>query len=155
MQAGFDVKSIPYNDQKCMHREGAPDLYFDGVWLTSEEGFHPDIHFEPFEKEFDIPARFIEQRDSASRQVEIIGDKYQKFPRFGITVNDSPHPFRIGLLGARNREVYDLVGDDSIAFGGLRVASTKPHVRLRARDKIRAGMVNRSEARIVNVTSVE
>ena len=55
-----------------VNADGDPDLRAHGVLCGSEEGFDPQILFDPLEEEFDLPALLIDCRDGQSRQFEMI-----------------------------------------------------------------------------------
>ena len=50
-----------------------PDLGFDAVGRGTKEAVDSEVLFDPFEKEFDLPASSIEGSDSERRQEEIVG----------------------------------------------------------------------------------
>jgi hypothetical protein len=112
----IDAELSLNNEQKCMGGEGAPDLYFDRVGFATVESFNFHIHFYPFEKQFYIPAGFIEQSDDKSRQIEVISKKNEELIGFWIAINDTAQWSGIRLLGLGPRKPDNLVGDDANAF---------------------------------------
>ena len=84
VNAGFQSQSTLYDFQKCVHSDGAPDLYFHRVGLAPEEGLDAHVHFEPLEEQLNVPACFIELSNSEGWQVEVVGEKHQELPGFRI-----------------------------------------------------------------------
>lgn len=155
VNAGFQAKPPLYNQQECIYCEGAPNLNFHGVGLASEEGLDPHIHFEPLEKEFDIPACFVEQRDGEGGQIEVVGQKHQEFSGFRIAVNDAAKLRRVVLFGTGHGKPDDLVGDDTFALWRAGMATVELQVRFGAGDKVSAGMVNAPKPFKIDVPPVE
>jgi hypothetical protein len=52
---------------------GGPDLRLDSIFRGAEERLDPQVLFDPFEEEFDLPAVFIKLGNCHGRQCEIIG----------------------------------------------------------------------------------
>src|SRR5262249_53659154 len=65
-----------------------PDLDFDGVGRSSEEAFDPQVLFDPFEKQFDLPSLFVDSRDDRRGNLKIIGEKNKSLlDFFGVKAN--------------------------------------------------------------------
>ena len=60
------------------------DLCLDRIFARSEKGFDPQMLFDPAKEEFDLPAAFVELRDSQSRDHMVVGQETQSFSRIGI-----------------------------------------------------------------------
>jgi len=56
-----------------VHRHRNPDLSFDGILIRAIKRFDSQVLFDPFEKQFDLPARFVQRSDRRDRQVEVVG----------------------------------------------------------------------------------
>ena len=56
-----------------VNRDRDPDLSLDGILRGAVESFDPKMLFDPTEKDFNLPARFVEQCYRQCRQIEIIG----------------------------------------------------------------------------------
>jgi hypothetical protein len=155
VNAGLQAELPLYNQQERVYTEGAPDLDFDGVGLTSEEGLDSDVHFKPFEEELDSPARFVKQRDGECGQVEVVGEKNQQLPCFRIAVDNAAKARGVVLLGADNRESDDLVGDDALALRRAGMTAVELQIRFGASDKVGASLVDAPETSKIDVAPVE
>jgi hypothetical protein len=155
VNAGIQIQATSYNEQKSVYSESTPDLYFDRVWLPSVKCFDSDVHFKPFEKELNFPARFIKHRDREGRQFEVIGKKDQELACFRVSVNDTAQPFRVVLLGIKTCESNDLVGNNSLFERYARMASVELEIRFGTGDKERLGVVDTPETFKIDVSSVE
>jgi hypothetical protein len=48
------------------------------------------VLFDPFEKQFDVPAKLVQPGNGPRRQNEVIGQKEETFMKFEIDRMDSP-----------------------------------------------------------------
>lgn len=140
------------NKQKCMGGEGAPDLNFDRVGFATVESFNFHIHSCPFEKQFYIPAGFIEQSDDKSRQIEVISKKNEELIGFWIAINDTAQWSGIRLLGLGPRKPNNLIGDDAFRLAGM--TTVKLEVRFGSGDKPCVSLMDAPELGKVDVASV-
>ena len=61
------------NSDETIGDDGNMDLYSNGVLRFAPKGFDFEVLFNPFEKQFHLPAITIKQGDVLSREVEIVG----------------------------------------------------------------------------------
>src|SRR5574344_763832 len=61
-------------DQKIMDKRDI-DLRHDGVFTGSKEAPDFEILLDPFEKDFDLPALFVNSGNARRRQLEVIGNE--------------------------------------------------------------------------------
>ncbi len=155
VNAGFQSQSTLYDFQKCVHSDGAPDLYFHRVGLAPEEGLDAHVHFEPLEEQLNVPACFIELSNSEGWQVEVVGEKHQELPGFRIPKNDPTKPGRVVELGARDGEADDLISDDTFAMGRERMATIELQVRFGTGNKVSSSLVDAPETFEIDVAAVE
>ncbi len=155
VNAGIQVQTTSYNEQKGVYSESAPDLYFDRVWLPSIKCFDSDIHFKPFEKELNFPAGFIKHRDREGGQLKVIGKKDQELACFRVSVNDTAQSFWVVLLGVKTCESNDLVGNNSFLNRYARMASVELEIRFGTGDKERLSLVDTPETFKIDVSSIE
>ena len=75
---------------------------------------------DPFEKQFDLPAAFIEGTDRRRRQGKLVGQKNESLTRFGILEPNSAQMNWIVLTGGKAIQRDGLVGDDAARSIGRR-----------------------------------
>ena len=56
-----------------IHRDGDPYLGLDRILGGSKERLDPQVLLDPFEKQFDLPAGLVKQRDAFCRKRKIVG----------------------------------------------------------------------------------
>ena len=155
VNAGFQSKPTLYDFQKCVHSDGAPDLYFHCVGLAPEEGLDAHVHFEPLEEQLNVPACSIEQSNSEGWKVEVVGEKNQELPAFRIPKDDPTKPGRVVELGARDSEADDLISDDTFAMRRERMATIELQVRFGTGDEVSSSLVDTPETFEIDVAAVE
>lgn len=155
MNASFQPKSMPYNNQKGVYSKGTPDLYFHSVGFTSIKCFDPNVHLDPFEEKLDRPSSFVKICDDNGGELEIVGKKDQILGCLRITVDDAAQLFRVSFFRFWVGESNDLVRDDTVTFRNLGVAPVELHVRFGASDKIGSGLVDTFESSKINISSVK
>src|SRR4029077_12313599 len=62
--------------------EGCPNLNTESVLGGSNESFDFEILFEGFEKDFDLPAFFVNSGDGAGGDVHVVGNQNQRIISF-------------------------------------------------------------------------
>ena len=93
--------------------EGCPNLNTESVLSGSDESFDFEILFEGFEKDFDLPAFFVDADDGAGGEVHEVGNhcsgrcsgrfdrpEFEPIPRFAGERHDRAEDVEIGK---RNR----------------------------------------------------
>lgn len=155
VNAGFKSQPTLYDFKKCVHRDGAPDLYFHRVGFASVKGLDAHVHFEPLEEQLNVPACFIEQSDSEGRQLEVVGEKHQEIPGFRFAKNDPTEPGRVVELGARDGEADDLISDDTFAMRRERMATKELQVRFGTGNEVSTCLVDAPETSEVDIAAVE
>ena len=58
--------------------QGCPNLNAESVLAGSDERFDFEILFEGFEKDFDLPAFFVDAGDGAGGEVHVVGHQNQR-----------------------------------------------------------------------------
>ena len=94
------MKTFFENRHQDVHRDGDPDLGFDGVLGSPEERLDPQVLLDPFEKQFDLPAGLVKQGDAFRRKGKIVGEK-----REGLSLLDVEKPDASELVGVIFRRV--------------------------------------------------
>jgi hypothetical protein len=78
------------NSDQDVNAHGDPDLRLDGVVGRAEKRLDVQVLFDPFEKQFDVPAKLVQPGNGPRRQNEVIGQKEETFMKFDIDRMDSP-----------------------------------------------------------------
>ena len=65
-----------------------PNLRLDTVRGGAEEALDPQVLFDPFEEQFDLPAIAINRRYGQRRQEEIVGQENETFVDFFRVITD-------------------------------------------------------------------
>ena len=68
---------------------------------------------DPFEKQLDLPATFVEGADRGGRRGELVCQKHQRLSGFGVLEADTAQMIRIVLAGGVAIQRDGLVGDDA------------------------------------------
>ena len=155
VKAGRQAEPPLYDQQSRVYSERTPDLYFDCVGFASEERLDSYVSLQPLEKQLNLPARFIEQRDGQGGQVKVVCQKHQELSGFRVAVNDAAHRLRVFPLGTDPGEPDDLISDDALALRRLGMAAIELQVRFGAGDKGGVSLFDAPEAPEVDVPSVE
>src|SRR5678815_248865 len=92
--------------------EGCPNLNTESVLGGSDESFDFEILFEGFEKDFDLPAFFVDADDSASGEVHEVGNQNQGIISFNA-YSDAAKQARIETTVAARVADYLIVHDSS------------------------------------------
>ena len=69
-------------------------MRFRRVLAHAEKRLDAQVLFDPFEKEFDRPAAFIELRDGQCRKRKIVGEVALTLGRFRVVENDGAQILR-------------------------------------------------------------
>ena len=119
------------NQNACRH--GAPDLCLDCVLAVVLKLLDAHVLFDPFEKQFDLPAVFVEGCNRQWLQREIIGQEDECFSGDGGFVTDTSQVLITVLRGMMFLEQDKLIANSSCrAVGSLRVNSPCGHLVLDA-----------------------
>ena len=93
-----------------------PNLCFHRVLGCAIEMFDAQILLDPFEKQFDSPALFIERGDRCCGQHKVVGQEHQTLARFWIAERDAPQVLRIVPLRIKSVERDPLVTAHACCF---------------------------------------
>ena len=68
----MQAKPLPDDGHQHVNGDGDPNLRFDRILGGAIEGLDSKMLLDPFEKQFDLPALFIDGGDGGRRQPEVI-----------------------------------------------------------------------------------
>lgn len=88
-EAAVDVEFLFHDGDEDVDADGDPDLGLHGVFGVAVERFDVEVLFDPFEKEFDLPAAAIELGDGRCREGEVVRQEGKAASTFGIIKRDS------------------------------------------------------------------
>ena len=92
--------------------EGCPNLNTESIFTGSDESFDFEILFEGFEKDFDLPAFFVDADDGAGGEVHEVGDQNQGIISFNA-YSDAAKQTRIATTVAAGVADYLIVQNSS------------------------------------------
>lgn len=149
------MKSFSKNGNEQIGGNGRPDLGFDGVGGGSVERLDAQVLFDPFEEQFDLPARLEQFGYGHSVELKIVGQKHQRSIFFGIEVANAPQ--RVGVLLRRieRRKQNRLIADQSRgAVDRMGIAPPEVETFSGSGHKERLGLVKDVESLEIQVSPV-
>src|SRR5271166_6539039 len=107
----LQLEALAHDRHQHVDRNGDPDLRLHGVLRRAIELLDPQVLFDPLEKEFHLPAAFVQIADRQGRERHLIGKKDQRLGLFCVAETDAPQMHWIVLAGAGTVQCDGLVGD--------------------------------------------
>jgi len=134
---------FPFNNgNQHVGGDGAPDLCLHRVLAVADKSLDTQMLLDPFEKQFDLPALFVQRGDSQRGQRSIVGQKHQRLADFRIFETDAPQLLRIAFRGVETVQRDELVANDSRASIDFhRIHPVRVHASLRTSHEERAHLV--------------
>ena len=126
----LDSKGLIENGNEQVGTHGDPDLRLHRVLAGAVEGLDPQVLFEPFEKQLDLPTGLVDFRDDDGLDLEVVGEEDQGLSGLGIQIADASKISRVVRLGFRTIEADDLVGPQA---RGLDHRARRPDIEARVR----------------------
>lgn len=93
-----------------------PYLRFHRVLAGTEEGLDTEMLFEPLEKQFHLPSAFVKLCHGEGRDVKIVGQEGESFPRGGIDILYDAQFVGVVPFRVEAREHNDLIATQACAF---------------------------------------
>ena len=75
MQGHVQTKFLLDDCHQHVDADGDPDLRFYGALVGTEKRFDAQMLLDPFEKQLDLPATFVELSDDQSGKLKIVGEE--------------------------------------------------------------------------------
>ena len=75
VEAAAEIELLFHNRYEQVDGDRDPNLSLQRVWCGSVERFDPQVLFDPFEEQFDLPAAAIKLGDGRGRQGEVVGQE--------------------------------------------------------------------------------
>ena len=138
VQASLQLQ-LPFQDgHEDIDADGDPYLGFHGVVARTVESFDPQMLFDPFEKQFDLPAAFVQPRDDDRGQCEVVREKHQPAFVFGVVKRNASKWIGVQLCRLHARQDDRLIAPQSGRFVHLVVRpSLEIEIAYATRDKKR------------------
>src|SRR6516162_6642156 len=149
------MKPLFENRHQQVNRNGNGNLGAHGIFAGTVESFDPQMLFDPFEEQLDLPARAVDLRYRQRRQAEVVGQKYQRLTRLGIAIADAANHLGIGALNIETVQNHRLVETQTGAFvHEARIPSSAAEILPRASDKESPVLVDPVQSSKIQVSSV-
>lgn len=149
------MKSLFENRHQQVDRNRNCDLGADGILAGAVESFDPQMLFDPFEEQFDLPARAVDLRHGQCRQAEVVGQKHQGPARLWIAIAHAAKSFGISTLNVKAVQEYRLVEPQPCAFvHGARITSAATEILPSASDKESPVLVDAVQSSKIQISSV-
>lgn len=120
------------------------------------EDFDLEVALHPLEKQFDLPASFVEIGDLLRGEDEVVREEDVGVLRLLIIELHAPQEIGVVLIGLRARQTNRLIAAQSRrSIDGSRVETLPLRVPFRSRDEETTFLVNGMESLKIEVTSVQ
>ncbi len=91
------MKIFLNNSDEHVGGQGEPDLRLDRVLAVANKLLDAQVLLDPFEKQFHLPAAFVQRSDGQGRQACVVGQEDQSLLGFGIFEADTLQVFGVVL----------------------------------------------------------
>jgi hypothetical protein len=143
------------NGDEHVGGHGAPNLRLDCVLAVAKKLLDAQVLLNPFEKQFNLPAAFVQRSDGQGRQACVVGQNDQSLLGFGIFEADTPQVFRVVLGDIVLAQCNGLIADVATCpahFGRLHAPGV--HDAFGAGHKEGARLVHLKQASKVDLAAV-
>ena len=113
MKTGLQRQPLLDDGHQHVDRHRNPDLSFDGIFAISVECLDSQVLLDPFEEQFHLPARLVEQTDGEGGQVEVVGEETEVAVLFRIVIMNSAERIRVVLPGRSSGQNDGMIGAKS------------------------------------------
>jgi hypothetical protein len=133
-----------------------PDLRLDCVLGSSKERLDPQMLFDPFEEQLDLPALTVKVCDQLGFEGEVVGQKSDSFAS-SVLHHHPTKRSRIVFAGIENRQDARLIADDVgvVSVHRTGVSTLEFGVGLCACHEKGAGLMNHEQPLVIEVASIE
>ena len=134
---------------------GAPDLRLHRVLARAHKTLDAQVLLDPFEEQLHLPAALVQRGNGQRRQRRIVGQKHQRFSRYGVFVSDAPQMFRVVAGHVKPVEMNGLIAYHSRGSVGLgRVHAPRVHAAFGAGYKERSRLMYLVKPAEIQVASI-
>ena len=125
------MKLLFDDSDQHISRDSAPDLRLHRVLAVADETLDAQVLFDPFEKQFDLPAALVKRGNGQRGQGGIVGQEHQRLAGFRVFEPDAPQLLWIVLRDVEAVQCDALVADDSrVPVGRHRIYPARIHAAL-------------------------
>ena len=133
-----------------------PDLSSCGVLGCPEKCFDAQVLFDPLEKQFDLPAAFVNSSDGLCWQIEVICQEDQALSSLSIKEADPSEFFRVVSFTFISAQPNGLIAAQTAGLvDWTRLTQAKSHIAFCADDKVGVRTFDSKEPVKVKVSPVE
>ena len=108
-QTQFQSQLFADDGHQHVNADGNPDLRVDGIVSGAEKVFDAQVLLNPLKEQFYAPAALVELRDDQWWQVKVIGQKDQRFVRFGVAITHLAEAVGVTFKAPAQRQPDDLI----------------------------------------------
>src|ERR1035437_3325485 len=116
VKARVQTHTLADDGNQHVNRDRDPDLGLHGVLGGAEESFDPQMLLDPFEEQFHLPPRLVDQGDGKCRQREVVGEKLESLPCVHVEITHSSQLVWVGFDGVDGGQNDSVIGSNA---GGL------------------------------------
>lgn len=149
------MKSFLQDCDQKINADGNPDLGFDGVGRCAVKGFDSQMLLVPTEKEFHLPALFVNIGNSHCGNSKDVGEIDKTFVGVQVHVGHPAQVFRVGSSGFLSCEDDALIGTKLQRFVHfLRIEAAAPQIALGANHEESGKEIHGIKPRKVYVSAI-
>ena len=149
------MKFFLNNGDKHVGGHGAPDLRLDRVLAVAKKLLDAQVLFDPFEKQFHLPAAFVQRSDGQGWQGRVVGQEDQSLFGCWVLEPDTAQVFGVVFGNVVPVQCNGLIADDPARPVHLgRVHAPGVHVAFGAGHKEGSRLMHLKQASKVQVASV-
>jgi len=149
------LKFFLNNSYEHVGGDGAPDLRLDRVLAVTQKLLDAQVLLDPFEKQFHLPAAFVQSGNGQGRQGRVVGQEDQGLFGCRVLESNAPQVFGVVLGNIVPVQCNGLIADKTAAPVYLgRVHAPGVHVAFGAGHKECAALMHLEQASKVYVASV-
>ena len=88
-------KALSKDGHEDVNRDGDPDLSLHSVLVGAIKGLDAQMLLDPFKKQLDLPATFVELGDDQSGKLKIVGEEAEPLVCLFVVENDVAQILRV------------------------------------------------------------
>ena len=95
VQGPFDPEFFLDDGHEHVDADGNPHLCLHSILTRTVEGFDPQMLFDPFEEQLNLPPPLVKPRDRQRGQGEVVGQEHKPAIVLGVVIHDATQ--RVGV----------------------------------------------------------
>ena len=134
---------------------GDPNLGLHGVLGYAKKCLDAEVLLNPLEEQFDMPAAFVNGRDSQGGQGEVVAQENQPLSSCSIAIANAPELVGVLAFAFGDFQSDDLVATDAAgSVHGLGGTNVEPHVAFGAGYEEGGGQMDAKQPLKIDVTTI-